>query len=70
MTYQDQLSPWVVHQLLPDLTQSTVSRFRRRNEAEAYLQALRQLRPGGTFAIAFETSAAGATEPQSIAMPR
>jgi hypothetical protein len=56
MKYQEQLNPWVIHQLLPDLTQSVVIRFRRRSEAEAYLRVIRQLRPKSKFAIAFESS--------------
>jgi hypothetical protein len=56
MTYQEQLNPWVIHQLLPNLTRTTVSRFRRRNEAEAYLKVLRQIRPNVQFAIAFEVN--------------
>jgi hypothetical protein len=57
MSYKEQLNPWVVHQLSPDLTRSAVSRFRRRNEAEAYLKVMKQLRPKSSFAIAFETHA-------------
>lgn len=55
MSYQQQLSPWVIHQLQPDLTQSVVSRFRRRNEAEAYLKTIQRIRPTTSFAITFET---------------
>lgn len=58
MSYQDQLNPWVVYQLLPDLTRSIVIRFRRRNEAEAYLRVLSQLRPKVQFTLSFETVAA------------
>jgi hypothetical protein len=62
MTYQQQLSPWVIHQLQPDLTQSVVSRFRRRNEAEAYLKTIQRIRPTLNFAITFETAVSGAVE--------
>lgn len=55
MTYQQQLSPWVIHKLLPNLTQLTVSRFRRRTEAEAYLKVLKQHQPNGEFAISFDS---------------
>jgi hypothetical protein len=54
MTYQQQLSPWVIHKLLPNLSQTAVSRFRRRNEAEAYLKLLKQHQPQGEFAITFD----------------
>lgn len=59
MNYQEQLNPWVIHQLKSDLTRSVVIRFRRRNEAEAYLKVLSQLRPRSKFAVAFEAQAAG-----------
>lgn len=54
MSYQDQLNPWVIYQLLPDLKRSAVSRFRRRNEAEAYLRVISQLRPKSQFTLSFE----------------
>jgi hypothetical protein len=56
MNYQEQLNPWVIHQLLPDLTHSVVMRFRRRNDAECYLRVLNHMRPNGNFAIAFEVN--------------
>jgi hypothetical protein len=56
MSYKEQLNPWVVHQLAPDLTRSPVSRFRRRTEAEAYLKVMKQLRPKTDFSIVFETN--------------
>lgn len=55
MNYKEQLNPWVIHHLSADLTRSTVSRFRRRNEAESYLKVIQQLRPRAKFAIAFES---------------
>lgn len=58
MTYQEQLNPWVIHQLMPDFTQRAVSRFRRRTDAEAYIKIMKQMRPSVEFAIAFESSAA------------
>jgi hypothetical protein len=54
MTYQQRLSPWVIHKLLPNLKQLTVNRFRRRNEAEAYMKALKQMYPHIQFALTFE----------------
>ncbi len=54
MTYQQQLKPWVIHKLLPNLKQLTVSRFRRRNDAEAYVRMLKQDHPHAQFAIAFD----------------
>ncbi|NJK53578.1 MAG: hypothetical protein HC936_13605 [Leptolyngbyaceae cyanobacterium SU_3_3] len=55
MNYQEQLTPWVVYQLLPDLQRQVVIRFRRRNDADSYLKVLKQTRPKGEFMIAFET---------------
>jgi hypothetical protein len=63
MNYQEQLNPWVIHQLLPDLSQSIVMRFRRRNDAESYLKVIQQMRPKAQFTIAFETLAASYTMP-------
>ncbi|MBD2462861.1 hypothetical protein H6G89_17615 [Oscillatoria sp. FACHB-1407] len=64
MTYQDQLNPWVIHQLLPNLNRRIIARFRRRTEAEAYLKVVQQMRSTAQFLIAFDApianSAAGA----------
>jgi hypothetical protein len=54
MSYQQQLSPWVINKLLPNLTQQTVTRFRRRNDADAYLKVLKQSQPHGKFEIFFD----------------
>jgi hypothetical protein len=54
MNYQQQLNPWVIHKLMPNLKQLTVSRFRRRNDAEAYVRVLRQAHPHLQFAITFD----------------
>jgi hypothetical protein len=56
MNYQDQLNPWVVHQLLPNLQQQALARFRRRNEADAYLKAMQQMRPYSRYAVVFEVT--------------
>ncbi|MBE9182589.1 hypothetical protein IQ268_28990 [Oculatella sp. LEGE 06141] len=56
MNYQEQLNPWVIHQLLPDLQHSTVARFRKRHDAESYLKVMQQIRPRGQFAIAFDAN--------------
>lgn len=54
MSYQQKLSPWVIHKMLPNLKQLAVIRFRRRNEAEAYLKVLQQMQPHARFALAFD----------------
>ncbi|NJO74976.1 MAG: hypothetical protein HC833_15145 [Leptolyngbyaceae cyanobacterium RM1_406_9] len=56
MTYQEHLSPWVIHQLLPDCQQQAIARFRHRNDAEGYLKAMTQMRPSSKFAIAFDVN--------------
>lgn len=60
MNYQDQLNPWVINHVSPDLNRSVVCRFRRRAEAEAYVKVIQQMRPKATFVITFE-SASGET---------
>ncbi len=54
MDYQARLNPWVVSKLLPNLKQLSVIRFRRRNDAEAYLRVLKEMQPQGDFAISFD----------------
>ncbi|MBD2033993.1 hypothetical protein H6F86_00580 [Phormidium sp. FACHB-592] len=55
MTYQHQLTPWVVHKLLPNLKHLTITRFRRRPDAEAYLKVLNQSQPYAQFTITFDS---------------
>ncbi|MDX2096300.1 MAG: hypothetical protein SFW36_00870 [Leptolyngbyaceae cyanobacterium bins.59] len=54
MSYQDQLNPWVVHKLLPDLQRVPVARFRHRNAAEGHMKTIKQMQPSMQFTIAFE----------------
>lgn len=54
MSYQEQLSPWVVHQLLPNLQRRTTARFRNRSEAEGYLRVISHMQPRHQFVVAFE----------------
>jgi hypothetical protein len=54
MSYYDQLHPWVVYRLLPNCQTIAVARFRRRNDAEMYLMAVRQLVGEARWAIAFD----------------
>ncbi len=54
MSYREQLNPWVVYRLLPNCQRILLERFRKRNDAEEYLAAMRRLTPGNTFEIAFE----------------
>ncbi|GAB1540958.1 hypothetical protein NUACC21_36270 [Scytonema sp. NUACC21] len=53
MTYLDKLSPWCLVRLQPNLQHQVLTRFRRRNDAEAHLQIMRRLIPGANFTIIF-----------------
>jgi hypothetical protein len=55
MDYQTKLNPWVISKLLPNLKQLSVIRFRRRNDAEAYLKVLKEMQPQGKFEISFDS---------------
>lgn len=70
MNYQEQLNPWVINQLLPDLTRSLVMRFRRRVDAESYLKVVQQMRPQCEFAIVFEHQPAPIPTPVVAKSPR
>ena len=52
--YQQQLHPWCLVQHLPSMQNREVARFRRRNDAEAHLRALRQLIPSAQYTIIFD----------------
>lgn len=53
MSYQKQLSPWEIYRHLPNLQRRLIARFRRRNDAEAYLKILRQMLPLAEFEIVY-----------------
>ena len=52
--YQQQLHPWCIIRLLPNLQRLTVARCRRRSDAEAHLRLLRQQIVSGDFIIVFD----------------
>ncbi len=54
MTYKNQLSPWCIIRQHPNLQRHVVARCRRRSDAEAHVQVLRQLMPALTFTIIFD----------------
>ena len=56
MTYQQQLSPWVIHKVLSNVESSVVYRCRRRHEAESYLKVLTRHQPDAQFHIGFEAT--------------
>lgn len=45
MTYNTQLFPWCIIRPQPNMKQTIIARFRRRNDAETHLQILKQLLP-------------------------
>jgi hypothetical protein len=54
MTYFDQLHPWCLMRLLPNLQRQVIARFRRRNDAEAHMRVLRQQAPMGRYEVVFD----------------
>lgn len=52
--YNQLLHPWCVVQLLPHMQRRTVARFRRRNDADAHLKALRRLNPSAQYTVVFD----------------
>ncbi|NEN99730.1 MAG: hypothetical protein F6K50_30910 [Moorea sp. SIO3I7] len=54
MSYKDELFPWRIIRHLPKCQRIVVARFRRRNQAEAHLQALRCLIPEARFTLMFD----------------
>ncbi|NEP68420.1 MULTISPECIES: hypothetical protein [Moorena] len=54
MSYKDELFPWRIIRHLPKCQGIVVPRFRRRNQAEAHLQALRCLIPDARFTLMFD----------------
>ncbi|PSB24052.1 hypothetical protein C7B82_28675 [Stenomitos frigidus ULC18] len=56
MNYQQQLHPWCIVRLLPNLKRLTVARCRRRGDAEAHLKLLHQQLVLADFTIVFDPS--------------
>jgi hypothetical protein len=54
MTYKTQLFPWCIIRPQPNMKQTIFARFRRRSDAEAHLQILRQLLPAAPHTIIFD----------------
>lgn len=65
VTYKDKLNPWCIIRPLPNLQRLVVGRFRRRNDAEAHLQLLRQLMPTVTYGIVFDATKDVPNEPSA-----
>jgi hypothetical protein len=54
MTYFDQLHPWCLMRLLPNLQNLVIARSRRSNDAEAHMRVLRQQVPTARYEIVFD----------------
>ncbi|NJN48678.1 MAG: hypothetical protein HC805_01310 [Alkalinema sp. RL_2_19] len=54
MKYQAQLTPWIVYKLAEG-ERIAVTRYRRRNDADAYAKRLSMTQPNGEFIVAFDT---------------
>jgi hypothetical protein len=52
--YYQRLHPWCIVCQIPPMRSLTVARFRKRSEAEAHLQILRQLTPNARYLILFD----------------
>lgn len=59
---QANLNPWAIYRLLPNAQRYLLQRFRRRNDANAYLQVLSRLIPAGQFTIVYEVEAVASEE--------
>lgn len=57
MIYRNSLHMWAVVRRLPQMQRVVVSRFRKRNDAESYLRALRRYTPDGDFVVIFDPTA-------------
>ncbi|MBD2666205.1 hypothetical protein [Richelia sinica] len=66
MTYSEQLHPWCIIRDLTNQEYIIVSRFRRRNDAVAYLQVLRQANKKIAFAIVFYAPLKTSLKPQTL----
>jgi|JI91814CRNA_FD_contig_81_919347_length_908_multi_4_in_0_out_0_1 hypothetical protein len=55
MKYQAQLTPWIVYQVESDSLRNPINRFRRRNDADAYIKVLRNTKPQCDFTVAFDS---------------
>jgi hypothetical protein len=54
MTYSEQLKPWCIVHDIPNQENIVVKRFRRRDDAVAYLQVLKQSGRDIVFKIIFK----------------
>jgi hypothetical protein len=50
----EQLQPWCLICLQPNLQHLILNRFQRRHEAEAHLKVLRQIAPSASYMVMFD----------------
>ncbi|MEO0405948.1 MAG: hypothetical protein AAF289_01220 [Cyanobacteria bacterium P01_A01_bin.135] len=65
-TYRQQLHPWCIVQLLPQMQRRVIARFRRRNDADAHMRVLHQHCPLAQYIIVFDPSSAKANSEISV----
>ncbi len=65
--YNNQLHPWSIIRLLPDMQSRVIIRFRRRNDAEAHLKILRANNPAASYELIFDITP---KDSDSIAKPQ
>lgn len=56
MQYQAQLTPWIVYLVESETLRNPVNRFRRRNDADAYIKVLRNTKPDSNFMVEFDSA--------------
>jgi hypothetical protein len=53
-TYWNRLHPWCVVRFLPEMQRIVIHRFRKRAQAEEYLQIVKRLVPTASHQIVFD----------------
>lgn len=69
MTYLEQLHPWCIIRLLPNMQRLIVGRFRRRNDATEHMQVLQRLVPEATYTIIFDLQSKSADPSVESTLP-
>jgi hypothetical protein len=59
MPYREQLAPWIVVRLLPNMQRAVVGRHRSRSDADGHLAILRQRIPESEFVVVFDVQNLG-----------
>jgi hypothetical protein len=55
ISYRNRLNGWAIARVVANKERVIVARFRSRSDADGYIQHLRQLVPGGSFEIFFDS---------------